>query len=43
MTDQTPSQAEGDRDDEPETQSPPHPTPAQAEGDRDDETGEDDG
>lgn len=41
MIDQpTPSQAEGERDDEPgtpERQSPPHPTPSQAEGERDDD------
>ncbi|CAM5724882.1 hypothetical protein [Streptomyces fumanus] len=37
MTEQTPSQAEGERDDEPDTQSPPHTTPSQAEGERDDE------
>ncbi|MFF7376225.1 hypothetical protein ACIP4Q_08375 [Streptomyces massasporeus] len=35
MSDQTPSQAEGERDgDEPDTT--PRPTPSQAEGDRDD-------
>ncbi|MGP2438707.1 hypothetical protein [Streptomyces sp. JW3] len=36
----TPSQAEGERDDEPgtpERRTPPHPTPSQAEGDRDDD------
>ncbi|MEU9568553.1 hypothetical protein AB0D62_01420 [Streptomyces massasporeus] len=33
MSDHTPSQAEGDRDDEPDTT--PRPTPSQAEGDRD--------
>ena len=33
----TPSQAEGDRDDEePTTSSEPRPTPSQGEGDRDD-------
>ncbi|CAL9533314.1 hypothetical protein SUDANB6_04102 [Streptomyces sp. enrichment culture] len=40
MSEHTPSQAEGDRDDEQgtaERQSPPHPTPSQAEGDRDDD------
>jgi hypothetical protein len=39
MSDHTPSQAEGDRDDErtaPDRRSPEHPTPSQAEGDRDD-------
>ncbi|MEV5881262.1 hypothetical protein AB0L74_00745 [Streptomyces sp. NPDC052020] len=39
MSDHTPSQAEGDRDDEntePDRRSPGHPTPSQAEGDRDD-------
>ncbi|MEU7716669.1 hypothetical protein [Streptomyces tibetensis] len=35
MSDHTPSQAEGDRDDEQDTT--PRPTPSQAEGDRDDE------
>ncbi|MFE1842691.1 hypothetical protein [Streptomyces sp. NPDC059515] len=36
----TPSQAEGERDDDPDTRpSPPHPTPSQAEGERDDEEG----
>ncbi|WP_159392883.1 hypothetical protein [Streptomyces cyaneogriseus] len=42
MTEHTPSQAEGDRDDErdtPDRQSPPRPTPSQAEGDRDDSAG----
>ncbi|MEV0240664.1 hypothetical protein AB0I06_12125 [Streptomyces sp. NPDC050674] len=34
MSDHTPSQAEGDRDDEQDTT--PRPTPSQAEGDRDD-------
>ncbi|GGS73261.1 hypothetical protein [Streptomyces griseoviridis] len=36
----TPSQAEGERDDEPDTSgrpSPPRPTPSQAEGERDDD------
>ncbi|MFV0136145.1 hypothetical protein ACLGIH_23565 [Streptomyces sp. HMX87] len=41
MSDQTtPSQAEGERDDDrtaPERQSPPHPTPSQAEGEREEE------
>ncbi|MEG8275569.1 hypothetical protein [Streptomyces sp. AHA2] len=41
MSEQTPSQAEGDRDDEQDTTSPPTPTPSQAEGDRD-EPGTDD-
>ncbi|MBR8641530.1 hypothetical protein KEF29_24890 [Streptomyces tuirus] len=36
MSDQTPSQAEGDRDDEQDTT--PRPTPSQAEGERDDDT-----
>ncbi|MFF5367977.1 hypothetical protein [Streptomyces sp. NPDC013187] len=36
MSDHTPSQAEGDRDDEQDTT--PRPTPSQAEGDRDDES-----
>lgn len=40
MSDHTPSQAEGDRDDEPDTT--PHPTPSQAEGDRDESDTEDD-
>ncbi|MFH9015269.1 hypothetical protein ACH4C6_28320 [Streptomyces sp. NPDC017943] len=40
MSEQTPSQAEGDRDDEPDTT--PTPTPSQAEGDRDDEQDTDD-
>ncbi|MER7477495.1 hypothetical protein ABTX60_07530 [Streptomyces sp. NPDC126510] len=35
MSDHTPSQAEGDRDDEQDTT--PRPTPSQAEGDRGDE------
>lgn len=43
MTDQTPSQAEGDREDDQDTPPTPTPTPSQAEGDRDDtEPGEDD-
>ncbi|MBD0417648.1 hypothetical protein H0H10_00330 [Streptomyces sp. TRM S81-3] len=40
MSETTPSQAEGERDDEPNTpvrQMPPHTTPSQAEGERDDE------
>ncbi|MEU0737965.1 hypothetical protein [Streptomyces sp. NPDC006134] len=40
MTEHTPSQAEGDRDDEQRTterRSPAHPTPSQAEGDRGDD------
>ncbi|MGC0210713.1 hypothetical protein [Streptomyces levis] len=42
MSDQTPSQAEGDREDEQDTQNPPAPTPSQAEGERDDtESGDD--
>ncbi|MFJ5994001.1 hypothetical protein [Streptomyces sp. NPDC092370] len=43
MSDHTPSQAEGDRDDERDTT--PRPTPSQAEGDRDEAgtEGEDDG
>ncbi|GGU32797.1 hypothetical protein ACH4HG_08280 [Streptomyces coeruleorubidus] len=36
MSDQTPSQAEGDREDDQNTN--PTPTPSQAEGDRDDTT-----
>ncbi|MFC8141321.1 hypothetical protein ACFUKV_06070 [Streptomyces paradoxus] len=41
MSDHTPSQAEGDRDDE---QDPtPRPTPSQAEGDRDDTSTPDEG
>ncbi|MEU6687366.1 hypothetical protein [Streptomyces sp. NPDC046832] len=36
MSDHTPSQAEGDRDDEQDTA--PRPTPSQAEGGRDDDT-----
>ncbi|WP_167409726.1 hypothetical protein [Streptomyces africanus] len=46
MSDHTPSQAEGDRDDQqdaPDRTAPPHPTPSQAEGDRDDTAAEDDG
>ncbi|MFI8945430.1 hypothetical protein ACIGO6_02810 [Streptomyces sp. NPDC053750] len=39
MSEDTPSQAEGERDDEdtPERPNPPHTTPSQAEGERDDE------
>jgi hypothetical protein len=41
MTEPTPSQAEGERDDEPEREDIPHSTPSQAEGDRDEpETGD---
>ncbi|MDT0390530.1 hypothetical protein [Streptomyces sp. DSM 41921] len=36
MSEQTPSQAEGDREDEQDTQNTPTPTPSQAEGERDD-------
>nr|WP_164396662.1 hypothetical protein [Streptomyces harenosi] len=36
MTQHTPSQAEGERDDEPTAPDPERPTPSQAEGDRDD-------
>jgi hypothetical protein len=46
MSDHTPSQPEGDRQDDQNTTdqpSPPHPTPSQAEGDRDDEAATDDG
>ncbi|MET7453503.1 hypothetical protein ABZT03_16745 [Streptomyces sp. NPDC005574] len=44
MSEHTPSQAEGERD-EPDTghtghPSPPHPTPSQAEGDREDTQGD---
>ncbi|MEV5352444.1 hypothetical protein AB0N88_06335 [Streptomyces sp. NPDC093516] len=42
MTDQTPSQAEGDREDEQHTAPTPTPTPSQAEGDRDDAEPEED-
>lgn len=41
MSDQTPSQAEGDREDEQDTT--PRPTPSQAEGDREDDSAPDDG
>ncbi|WP_180989829.1 hypothetical protein [Streptomyces cahuitamycinicus] len=41
MSDHTPSQAEGDRDDEQDTT--PRPTPSQAEGDRDDTSPRDEG
>ncbi|MEW1995307.1 hypothetical protein [Streptomyces coelicoflavus] len=37
MSQPTPSQAEGERDDEPDTPDVPHSTPSQAEGERDDE------
>lgn len=40
MSEDTPSQAEGERDDDqdtPERPNPPHTTPSQAEGERDDE------
>ncbi|MER7051321.1 MULTISPECIES: hypothetical protein [unclassified Streptomyces] len=37
MSEQTTSQAEGERDDEPDLPDPPHTTPSQAEGERDDE------
>ncbi|MFI8187638.1 hypothetical protein ACIF8T_02330 [Streptomyces sp. NPDC085946] len=40
MSDQIPSQAEGEPEDDPKNpahhSSPPHPTPSQAEGERDD-------
>ncbi|MFB7085639.1 hypothetical protein [Streptomyces sp. NPDC056296] len=43
MSDQTPSQAEGERDDERnDAPDPPHTTPSQAEGERDDEDATDD-
>ncbi|MFF9805767.1 hypothetical protein ACF1G5_11620 [Streptomyces coeruleorubidus] len=42
MNDQTPSQAEGDREDDQATPPTPPPTPSQAEGDRDDTTTEED-
>ncbi|GEJ98761.1 hypothetical protein ACWER6_15335 [Streptomyces sp. NPDC004009] len=42
MTEQTPSQAEGERDDDDLTPGPPHTTPSQAEGERDDEESEQD-
>ncbi|WP_157852645.1 hypothetical protein RFN58_13790 [Streptomyces iakyrus] len=41
MSDQTPSQAEGGRDDEQDTT--PRPTPSQAEGDRDDTDAQEEG
>ncbi|MFJ7338250.1 hypothetical protein ACIQU3_35960 [Streptomyces sp. NPDC101110] len=41
MSDHTPSQAEGDRDDERDTT--PRPTPSQAEGDHDDANVPDEG
>ncbi|MFF0777256.1 hypothetical protein [Streptomyces sp. NPDC003720] len=37
MTEQTPSQAEGERDDDETTAGPPRTTPSQAEGERDDD------
>ncbi|MFF8475631.1 hypothetical protein [Streptomyces sp. NPDC015414] len=37
MTEQTPSQAEGERDDDVTRPEPPRTTPSQAEGERDDE------
>ncbi|MFG3150931.1 hypothetical protein ACGF7W_02665 [Streptomyces sp. NPDC048219] len=46
MNGQTPSQAEGERDDEQETaggQNPSQTTPSQAEGERDDGDGDDNG
>ncbi|MGZ3098981.1 hypothetical protein [Streptomyces sp. H72] len=42
MSEQTPSQAEGERDDERDAPDPPHTTPSQAEGERDDEDGVED-
>ncbi|CAM5341378.1 hypothetical protein STENM36S_04437 [Streptomyces tendae] len=39
MSESTPSQAEGERDDEPDTPDVPHTTPSQAEGEREDEAG----
>ena len=42
MNDQTPSQAEGDREDDQAPTLTPPPTPSQAEGDRDDTTTEED-
>ncbi|MDG9711792.1 hypothetical protein [Streptomyces sp. DH10] len=42
MSDQTPSQAEGDREDDQNTDPTPTPTPSQAEGDRDDTAEEED-
>jgi hypothetical protein len=41
MSDHTPSQAEGDREDERDTT--PRPTPSQAEGDRGDTSAQDEG
>ncbi|MFE2046964.1 hypothetical protein [Streptomyces sp. NPDC059459] len=41
MSEQTPSQAEGERDDERDAPDPPHTTPSQAEGERDDRDDED--
>ncbi|MER6032993.1 hypothetical protein ABT133_03595 [Streptomyces sp. NPDC001835] len=37
MTEQTPSQAEGERDDDATTAGPPRTTPSQAEGEREDD------
>ncbi|MEU7212426.1 hypothetical protein AB0B06_28865 [Streptomyces sp. NPDC044989] len=37
LSEPTPSQAEGERDDEPDTPDVPHSTPSQAEGERDEE------
>ncbi|MFJ3718479.1 hypothetical protein [Streptomyces sp. NPDC090057] len=37
MTEQTPSQAEGERDDDATTAGPPRTTPSQAEGERDED------
>ncbi|MEU5140614.1 hypothetical protein [Streptomyces sp. NPDC021139] len=37
MSEPTPSQAEGERDDEPDTPDVPHTTPSQAEGEREDD------
>ncbi|MFJ6069247.1 hypothetical protein ACIQFU_00105 [Streptomyces sp. NPDC093065] len=37
MSEPTPSQAEGERDDEPDTPDVGHSTPSQAEGERDDD------
>ncbi|MEU1460565.1 hypothetical protein ABZ467_07715 [Streptomyces sp. NPDC005727] len=43
MTEQTPSQAEGERDDDTTAAGPPRTTPSQAEGDRDDDDNDRDG
>ncbi|MFF2200363.1 hypothetical protein [Streptomyces sp. NPDC058145] len=43
MTEQTPSQAEGERDDDATTAGPPRTTPSQAEGERDDDENDRDG